>query len=102
MSTDRSRAWPELDYEAFVPTLRLLHRGLQTVGKLTLLRPLEPHWANVVLLPASRGLTTGPIPWHDQVFTVDVDFFAHEQEHAVVIACDAIDPDVVVCDDDPV
>lgn len=80
MPTDRSDAWPELPYEAFAATARLLHMGLQTVGKLTLLKPSEPQWANVALLPTSRGLTTGPIPWHDQVFTVDVDFVAHALE----------------------
>ncbi len=78
MPSDRSIAWPELPYTAFAPTLRLLHRGVQTVGKLTLLKPFEPQWGNVALLPTSRGLTTGPIPWHDRLFTVDVDLVSHE------------------------
>ena len=39
--------WPELDYDAFAPTMRLVHMGLQMVGKLTLLKPFEPQWANV-------------------------------------------------------
>jgi hypothetical protein len=77
MANDRSLAWPELTYDAFAPTARLLHRGLQAVGKLTLLKPAEPHWANAALLPTSRGLTTGPIPWHDRVFTIEVDFISH-------------------------
>ncbi len=58
--------------------MRLLHMGLQMVGKLTLLKPFEPQWANVALGLTSRGLTTGPVPWQGGTFTVDADFGAHE------------------------
>ena len=73
-----AQPWPELPYEAFAPTMHLLHMGLQMVGKLTLLKPFEPQWANVVLGLTSRGLTTGPVPWQGGTFTVDADFGAHE------------------------
>jgi hypothetical protein len=73
-----TQLWPELPYEQFAPTMHLLHMALQMVGKLTLLKPFEPQWANVVLGLTSRGLTTGPIPWHGGTFTVDADFGAHE------------------------
>jgi hypothetical protein len=73
-----ARPWPELPYEEFAPTMHLLHMGMQMVGKLTLLKPFEPQWANVVLGLTSRGLTTGPIPWKGGTFTVDADFRAHE------------------------
>ena len=72
------RLWPELPYDEFAPTARLLHMGLQTIGKLTLLKPFERQWAHVALQPTARGLTTGAIPWHDLHFTVDADFVAHE------------------------
>jgi hypothetical protein len=70
--------WPELPYEEFAPTMHLLHMSMQMVGKLTLLKPFEPQWANVVLGLTSRGLTTGPIPWKGGTFTVDAVFRAHE------------------------
>jgi hypothetical protein len=70
--------WPDLPYDEFAPTMHLLHMGLQMVGKLTLLKPFEPQWANVALGLTSHGLTTGPIPWQGGTFTVDVDLAAHE------------------------
>ena len=70
--------WPDLPYEAFAPTMHLLHMGLQRVGKLTLLKPFEPQWANVALGLTSTGLTTGPIPWQGGTFTVNADFARHE------------------------
>ena len=57
-----AQRWPELPYGEFAPTMHLLQMGLQMAGKLTLLKPFEPQWANVVLGLTSRGLTTGPIP----------------------------------------
>ncbi len=72
------RPWPELPYEEFAPTMHLLHMSMQMVGKLMLLKPFEPQWANVVLRLTGRGLTTGPIPWKGGTFTVDADFRAHE------------------------
>ncbi len=74
---DRPR-WPELRYDDFAPTMHLLHMGLQMVGKLTLLKPFEPQWANVVLGLTSTGLTTGPVPWKGGTFTVNADFNRHE------------------------
>jgi hypothetical protein len=70
--------WPDIPYDAFAPTMYLLHRELQMVGKLTLLKPFEPQWANVVLGLTSTGLTTGPVPWQGGTFTVDADFARHE------------------------
>jgi hypothetical protein len=70
--------WPELDYEAFAPTMHLVHMGLQMVGKLTLLKPFEPQWANVALGLTSTGLRTGLIPWRGGTFTVAADFTRHE------------------------
>jgi len=71
-------AWPALQYEEFSPTARLLHMGLQAVGKLTLLRPFEPEWANVALALTTRGLATGLVPWQGGAFEVEADLVAHE------------------------
>ncbi len=70
--------WPELPYDAFAPTMHLLHMGLQMVGKLTLLKPFEPQWANVALGLTSTGLTTGAVPWKGGTFTINADFTRHE------------------------
>lgn len=71
-------AWPELVYPDFESTSYLLHRGMQVIGKLKLTTPFEPQWANVPFLLNARGLTTGPIPYHSGIFTMDLDFIAHK------------------------
>lgn len=70
--------WPPLSYSEFVPTQYFLHRVLQMIGKLKLMTPFEPHWANVTLWPMSRGLTTGAIPYSNGSFTVNIDFMVHK------------------------
>ncbi len=70
--------WPALPYEEFKPTLHLLHMGTQAIGKLKLIEPFEPHWANVALWLTSRGLTTGPISYRFGTFNVDMDFVEHQ------------------------
>ncbi|HVP68449.1 MAG TPA: DUF5996 family protein [Anaeromyxobacteraceae bacterium] len=70
--------WPALPYGAFAPTGYLLHRGLQAIGKLALLKPFEPEWANVALELTSRGLSTGLIPSGSGYFAVEVDLVSHE------------------------
>lgn len=70
--------WPELPFDKFSETHHLLHMGLQAIGKLKLLTPFEPEWANVPLWITSRGLTTGPIPYEQGIFNVDVDFVDHK------------------------
>lgn len=69
--------WPELPYDAFKSTAHLLHMGTQAIGKLKLLTPYEPEWANVALWLTSSGLTTGPIPYGLGSFTVDIDLIGH-------------------------
>lgn len=69
--------WPELPYDKFQSTGHLLHMACQMLGKLKLLTPFEPHWANVPLWVTSVGLTTGPIPYEHGTFTVDIDLIHH-------------------------
>jgi hypothetical protein len=70
--------WPNLIYSEFKETSHLLHMACQMLGKLTLLKPFEPEWANVILHITSRGLSTGPIPYENGTFTLDMDLIAHQ------------------------
>ena len=79
LPTDTSRdSWPPLSYPAFAPTQRLLHMGLQAVGKLKLREPFEPQWSEVPLWLSGRGLTTGPILSSGGAYDVTVDLISHE------------------------
>jgi len=71
--------WPELPYDAWVPTLDTLHMKLQVIGKIRLaLTRREPQWANVPLYLTARGLTTSPM-WSGQMgFGIDIDLVDHE------------------------
>jgi hypothetical protein len=70
--------WPALSYEEFKSTAYLLHGGIQAIGKLKLLTPFEPHWANVALWLTSRGLTTGQIAYETGSFCIDIDLITHQ------------------------
>jgi|SRR5579885_278779 hypothetical protein len=70
--------WPALPYAEFKSTQHLLHRFVQVLGKVKLTTPFEPHWSNVALWITSRGITTGPVPYHQGVFSIDVDFITHQ------------------------
>ena len=79
-STTRQLAeWPELPYDAWVPTMETLHMKLQIIGKIRLaLTHREPQWANVPLYLTARGLTTSPI-WSGQTgFAIDADLIDHQ------------------------
>jgi len=72
-------ALPALPLEDWRATKDTLQLYLQTIGKLKLeLSPPEPEWAHVTLFVTSRGLTTGPVPYRDRTFQIDVDLVAHE------------------------
>jgi hypothetical protein len=70
--------WPELPYQEFQSTAHLLHMCVQMIGKLKLNTPFEPHWANVALWLTSSGLTSGLIPYHNEFFSIDIDFITHQ------------------------
>lgn len=83
MSNSGSEAWPALPYNEWEPTKQTLHRYTQIVGKIRMaLMPFRNHWWNVTLLPATRGLTTGPMP--DGVRDVEIafDFLDHRLQIA--------------------
>lgn len=78
MQKNSRMSWPDLPYKDFAETAYFLHMALQMPGKLKLLTPFEPQWANVALWVTTRGLTTGPIPYNGGIFSVDADFIDHK------------------------
>ena len=70
--------WPTLPYEDWRPTKETLHRYAQIVGKVRMaLVPFRNHWWHVTLLPATRGLTTGPMPYGDRWVEIFFDLIDH-------------------------
>lgn len=78
MNKSNDALWPALPYEEFKSTAHLLHMCVQMLGKLKLNTPFEPHWANVALWLTSTGLTTGPISYNKNVFSIDIDLLSHQ------------------------
>lgn len=76
--SDNYQPWPAFRYEEFQPSAYLLHMCIQAIGKLTLIKPFEPHWANVPLWLTSRGLTSGLISYGVGAFSVDMDLIDHQ------------------------
>ena len=78
MSISHSDAWPPLPYAEWGPTKETLHRYTQIVGKIRMaLVPFRNHWWHVTLLPATRGLSTGPMPDGDRDVEIAFDFVDH-------------------------
>jgi uncharacterized protein DUF5996 len=72
-------AWPALPYEAWKDTYETLHMWTQIVGKIRLAcMPWLNHTWNVALYPTACGLSTGRMPYGDELFEIDFDFLAHE------------------------
>jgi hypothetical protein len=75
---ENDAVWPALPYADWRDTCTMLHMCTQVVGKLKLaLTPFLNEWWNVAFGVSARGLTTGPIPFGQQVFQVDFDFIDH-------------------------
>jgi hypothetical protein len=79
MAYARPQPWPALPLEAWKDTCATLHLWTQIVGKV---RMAKSTWLNhswhVTLYVTPRGLTTGPIPYGERVFQIDLDFIDHE------------------------
>lgn len=74
-----SFVWPTLDVAAWAATKRSLHLYVQMLGKLRVaLSPAQPNWIFTALLPSARGVTTGPMPWHETAVEASLDVFASE------------------------
>lgn len=70
---------PSLPLNEWEDTKITLHLFLQVVGKIHLaLHPKKNHWWHVTYFITPRGLTTGPIPYKNQLFSIDFDFIKHQ------------------------
>ena len=75
MSSER---WPDLPVTNWKDTYETLHMWTQIAGKIRLkLAPYVNHWWEVALYVTPRGLTTGPIPYHEKSFDLTFDFLDH-------------------------
>jgi hypothetical protein len=73
-----TETWPALPLEEWREAQETLHLWTQVVGKVTLeLTPFFNEWWNIAFAITPRGLTTGPIPAGDRVFSIDLDFVDH-------------------------
>lgn len=71
-------ALPALPIEEWRTTKETIHRYAQVVGKVRLkLEPYRNHWWHVPLYVATRGLTTGPIPYRGRSVEISFDFLDH-------------------------
>ena len=71
-------SWPAIPYAAWRDTCANLQLRTQIVGKIRLaLTPWVNHSWHVTQYVSARGLTTGPIPYADRVFEIELDFLAH-------------------------
>lgn len=78
-SSSKENIWPELSLAAWKDSYETLHRYTQVVGKVKLaLAPMMNHWWQVAMYVTSRGLSTSPIPYQEETFTIDFDFIDHE------------------------
>lgn len=78
-STGGEDIWPALPLEAWQDTYATLHRWTQVVGKIRMaLSPMMNHWWQVTLYVTSRGLTTSPMPFGQNICQIDFDFISHQ------------------------
>ena len=79
MSSIISRTdWPELGLSDWIETRDAIQLWLQIVGKVRLrLTPLLNHYWHSTFYLTACGLTTSPISYQGQSFTIDFDFVNH-------------------------
>jgi len=78
MSLGTLSQWPALPYAEWEPTKQTLHRYTQIVGKIRMaLVPFRNHWWHVTLQPATRGLSTGPMPDRGRAVEIRFDLLDH-------------------------
>lgn len=71
--------WPQLSFATLRPTVEILQRWTQIVGKVRLSRtPWLNHSWHVTLFVSARGLTTPLIPHGDVGFELEFDFVTHD------------------------
>ena len=73
--------WPELPYADWKATYETLHLYTQVVGKVKLaLAPRLNEWWHAAYHLWARGITTGPIPYHSNLFEIRFDLISHTVE----------------------
>jgi len=76
--SERARAWPRLPFPDWQPTCEALHLWTQVLGKIRMsLAPPLNHWWHVTLRVSTRGLATGPMPFGDRRFELELDLVDH-------------------------
>src|ERR1700687_3395723 len=74
----KEEVWPTLPYEDWKGTLDTLHMWMQIVGKVKLaIAHFINQWWEVAFYVNAYGMTTGRIPYKNEVFEVDFDFINH-------------------------
>ena len=69
---------PALPYEEWKETYDTIHMLMQIVGKVKLaLNPFINQWWHITFQITSSGLTTGLIPYNNEVFEINFDFINH-------------------------
>lgn len=69
---------PPLPLEEWEETKDTLHRFAQIVGKIRLRSaPFQNHWWHAPLYVSTTGLRTGPMPYEDTIFEIELDFVDH-------------------------
>lgn len=77
--TSIDNGWPELPtYDAWQDSASTVHLWTQVVGKIRLATsPWTNHSWGSTLYVTARGLTTSPMPYRGDVFSIDFDFVEH-------------------------
>jgi hypothetical protein len=71
-------AWPELPYEAWMPTKKTIHMCAQMIGKARLaLSPPLPEWLHTCLYLDARGFVTGAMPYRSRIVFMGIDVYAN-------------------------
>jgi len=73
--------WPALATEEWTDTRTTLHMWVQIVGKIRMaFAPMLNHWWQVPLYVTARGLSTGPVPYENDLFEIEFDLVRHRLE----------------------
>ncbi len=70
--------WPALPYQEWKETYQTIHMWLQIVGKVKLvLNPFINQWWHITFNITASGLSTGLIPYDNEVFEINFNFINH-------------------------
>ena len=76
--TNFHNQWPSLPYGEWKDTYNTIHMWLQIVGKVKLeLNSFINQWWHITFHLTSSGLTTGLIPYKNELFEINFNFVEH-------------------------